>query len=334
MRAKPRLFFNRHFSTAADQMTMSEPVQSSPPRKGGSLYDARWTRLMVFILKRFPTSFCVYATSPIAFIFYLFARDQGRAVRANLKALFPEWSRVGCWLGAYQVFRQFALTYLDRLLYRHCSRQVEWDVHGMEIFEQMKNEPGGVLVFTVHSGNYDVGSSLLAEKLGRPLHTVRVPERSQSLDELRMEELYAASSEQPLLRFHYNTPGGHLGIDLCRLLLAGEIVAVQGDRVVMDVSPLAVVHEGVSYTIPLGPFVLAETACVPCYPIQVIRSGVCRYRIDLAKPFFTGQSKMSRKELAGLWIPVMADILHRNWNQWFVFEHIIRRVAPPSADGG
>ena len=289
---------------------------------------------MVFILKRFPTSLCVFLTSPVSFIFYVFARAQGRAVRANLRALFPERSGIACWLGAYQVFRQFALTYLDRLLYRHCSRQVEWDVHGMEVFDQMKNEPGGVLVFTVHAGNYDVGSSLLAEKLGRPLHTVRVPERSQSLDELRLAELRAASNEQPLLRFHYNTPGGHLGIDLCRLLLAGEIVAVQGDRVVMDVSPMVVVHEGVSYTIPLGPFVLAETARVPCYPLLLIRSGVCRYRIDLWQPFFNGQRRLSRAELAGLWIPIMADILRRNWNQWFVFEHIIRRAAPVAADGG
>lgn len=289
---------------------------------------------MVFILQRFPTSLCVFLTSPIAFVFYLFARPQARAVRANLRGLFPERGALRCWLGAYQVFRHFALTYLDRLLHRHCARKVEWDVQGLEFFEQMKNEPGGVLVFTVHSGNYDIGSFLMAERLGRPLHTVRVPERTQALDTLRAAELDAASNQQPLLRSHYNTPGRLLGIDLCRLLLAGEIVAVQGDRVVMDVSPLAVVHDGVSYTIPLGPLMLAETACVPCYPIMLIRTGVCRYRIELLKPFFTGQRKMRRVELAALWIPVMADFLHRHWDQWFVFEQIIERVQQKPADPG
>lgn len=282
---------------------------------------------MVFILKRLPTSLCVFLTSPVAFVFYLIARTQGRAVRANLRALFPERGAPRCWLGGYQVFRQFALTYVDRLLYRHCSRQVEWDVRGMEVFEQMKREPGGVLVFTVHSGNYDIGSSLLAEKLGRPLHTVRAPERSQSLEQLREAELLAASSQQPLLRFHYNLPGGHLGIDLCRLLLAGEFVAVQGDRVVMDVSPLAVVHGGLSYTIPLGPLMLAETACVPCYTIFLTRHGVCRYRIEILPPFYAGQRRIRRAELAELWIPLMADFLRRHWDQWFVFERIIERVG-------
>lgn len=313
-------------------MTPSEPRHSTSPQPVSGLYDARWTRLMVFILQRFPTSLCVFLTSPVAFIFYLFARAHGRAVRTNLRALFPERGTLCCWLGAYQVFRQFALTYLDRLLYRHCRREVEWDVQGMEFFEQMKNEPGGVLVFTVHSGNYDIGSSLLAEKLGRPLHTVRVPERSQSLAELRAAELHAASSRQPLLRFHYNTPGRHLGIDLRRLLLAGEIVGVQGDRVVMDVSPLVVVHEGVSYTIPLGPLMLAETARVPCYTIFLTRYGVCRYRIEISQPFFSGQQAMPRLEIAALWIPVMADFLRRHWDQWFVFEPILKRVRDDPAE--
>ncbi|MEI7908124.1 MAG: hypothetical protein WCK77_00680 [Verrucomicrobiota bacterium] len=308
-------------------MTAPDSRSSNKPIPGG-LYDARWTRLMVVILERMPTGVCVFLTSPIALVFYALAPRQGRAVRANLRALFPQWCGLRRWLGAYQVFRQFALTYVDRLLYRHCGRQVEWDVRGMENFVKLKNEVAGVLVFTMHSGNYDIGSALLAEELGRPLHTVRVPERSHSLEALRAAELHAASDLQPLLRFHYNTPGRHLGIDLCRLLLAGEIVAVQGDRVVMDVSPLTTVHDGVSYTIPLGPLMLAETARVPCYSILLSRFGVCRYRIEILPPFCTGDSRITRTELAALWLPVMADFLHRNWDQWFVFEKMLERVAP------
>jgi len=289
---------------------------------------------MVFILKRLPAGLCVFLTSPVAVVFYLFARAQGRAVRANLRALFPGWSGLRRWLGAYQVFRQFALTYLDRLLYRHCGREVDWDVRGMENFEKLKSEPAGALVFTVHSGNYDIGSALLAEQLGRSLHTVRAPERSQSLEDLRAAELLDAGKRQPLLRFHYNTPGGHLGIDLCRLLLAGEIVAVQGDRVVADVSPLTAVLDGVSYTIPLGPLMLAETARVPCYSILLSRFGVCRYRIEILPPFYAGSPRMQRTELAALWLPILADFLRRNWDQWFVFEKMLDRVAPATADDG
>jgi len=312
-------------------MTAEDSRSHNKPSEGG-LYDARWTQLMVFLLKRLPTGLCVALTSPIAFVFFLCARRQRHAVQANLHALFPGWSSLRCWFGAYQVFRQFALTYLDRLLYRHCGWEVDWDVRGMEYFEQLKNEQTGALVFTMHSGNYDIGSALLAEELGRCLHTVRVPERSQSLEELRAAELLAASDRQPLLRFHYNTPGGHLGIDLCRLLLAGEIVAVQGDRVIMDVSPLTAVHDGVSYTIPLGPLMLAETARVPCYSILSSRFGVCRYRIEIVKPFWDGAVRMTRSELAALWLPVMADFLIRNWDQWFVFEKMLIRVEPAPAN--
>ena len=197
----------------------------------------------------------------------------------------------------------------------------------MEYFEQLKQTPTGALVFTMHSGNYDIGSSLLAESLGRTLHTVRIPERTHSLEQLRAAELSAATNRQPLLQFHYNTPGRHLGIDLCRLLLDGEIVAVQGDRVVMDVSPLTISHEGIRYTIPLGPFMLAETARVPCYTILLSRLAVCRYRIEIQPPFYPGTNRLKRTDLAALWLPIMADFLHRNWNQWFVFEKMLDREA-------
>ena len=306
-------------------MAIDSSPQPESPSQGG-LYDARWTRLMAWILRRFPTGLCVVLTYPVAVVVYLLARPQGRAVRANLRVMFPGWSRLACWLGGARVFCQFALTYVDRLLVLHCGRKVGWDVDGMANFEALKSEPSGVLIFTVHSGNYDIGSSLLAERLGRSLHTVRVPERTESLEALRAAELLEASQRQPLLRSHYNTPGRHLGIDLCRLLMAGEIVAVQGDRVIMEVTPLTVVAGGIRYTIPLGPFMLAETARVPCYSIFLSRRGICRYRIEIQPPFHPGSVRIRRADLAELWVPVMSDFLRRNWDQWFVFERLLERV--------
>lgn len=309
-------------------MNISDSITPKPPRPGW-LYDGRWTRMMVVVLKLLPTGLCVFLTNPVTLVIYLLAQPKGAAVRANLGALFPEWGLLRRWFAGYRVFRQFALTYVDRMLIRHCGRKVEWEVEGMSTFEDLRNEPGGVLVFTVHSGNYDVGASLLAEGLGRPLHTVRVPERTQSMEELRALELNEAAERQPLLRCHYNKPGGHLGIDLCRLLLAGEVVAVQGDRVLMDVTPLEIVHEGVKFTIPLGPLMLAETSRAPCYGIFSNRTGLCRYRIEIGEPFYPGSTRMRRVEIAALWLPVMVDFLRRHWDQWFVFERMLERVEPP-----
>lgn len=295
----------------------------------GGLYDGRWTQLMVFLLKWLPVWLCVFLTIPVVACIYPMAFSQGEAVRSNLRAMFPGWSRLRIWLGGYRVFRQFALTYMDRLLHRHRNFEVKWDVQGMEFFEQLKREPSGALVFTVHSGNYDIGSSLLAEGLGRPLHTVRLPERTQSLESLRAAELSELGGNQPLLRFHYNTPGRHLGIDLCRVLSAGEFVAVQGDRVVMDVSPITISHGGVQFTMPQGPLMLAEIARVPCYSIFLSRIGVCCYRIEIQPPFHLGGTRTKRAELATLWLPVMADFLYRNWSQWFVFEKMLERETEP-----
>ena len=71
-------------------------------------------------------------------------------------------------------------------------------------------------------------------------------------------ELRRVERENPLLRVHYSIADSHLGLELYRFLLAGEAVAVQGDRVITGVSPVAMSHAGRTYHNPRGPLVLAE----------------------------------------------------------------------------
>jgi lauroyl/myristoyl acyltransferase len=205
----------------------------------------------------------------------------------------------------------------------HFGREVTWDINNLKHFESMQATPGGVLIFTIHSGNYDIGASLFAQKFGRTLHTVRVPEQTDELQELRAAELQKTEAKNPHLRVHYNTMDSHLGMELCRILMNAEAVAVQGDRVVTGVSPMEVTYEGLTFKIPRGPLVLAEIARVPCYPIFLQRTGCLRYRIIVGSAFYDGASRVRADDLAQAWLPVLANHLRAHWDQWFVFEHLV-----------
>lgn len=177
----------------------------------------------------------------------------------------------------------------------------------------------------MHSGNYDLGAGLFARKFGRTIHTVRVPEASDSLQQLRKQELREEERRHPNLHVHYNEPGCHLGMELCRKLFAGEVVCVQGDRVMGDVAPSEARIDGVTYRIPRGPLVLAEVTGVPCYPVFLIRKGRLSYRIEIGKPFLIGGRKPKAAEVSAAWLPVMHEFLLRHWDQWFVFEPLVTR---------
>jgi predicted LPLAT superfamily acyltransferase len=303
---------------------LSAAQASATPHQRG-LHGACWTKFLLSLLRFVPRWVALIWVRPVTWLIYLSARRQRQPLLSNLKALHPEFSALRLWWAGYEVFLQFALTYLDRLWHMHFRAEIEWDVPERARFETLKQTPGGVLIFTIHSGNYDIGASLFAERFGRILNIVRVPEQTEALQQLREAELRHCEQQHPHLRVHYNQVDNHLGLELCRLLMAGEAVAVQGDRVVSSISPMQVMHEGVEFCIPRGPLVLAEIARKPCYPIFLERLSCLKYRIHVGECFYDGQQKLRAADVAQRWLPVLHRHIRQHWRQWFVFEPLLRR---------
>lgn len=306
---------------SADSATHEPNAPPPPPRMG--LHDACWTEAILSLMRWVPAPVFTLFAYPITAIAYILAVKPREAIRANLSALIP--GKGSSCLAGFQVFLQFSLTYLDRLWYLHFQRKIDWEIVGEGDFHDLEKHPGGALIFTVHSGNYDIGASLFASKFTRPVHTVRMPEASDSLKKLRTKELCDEEGREPNLHVHYNEPGGHLGMELCRLLLAGEVVCVQGDRVLGEVTPTQASIDGVTYKIPRGPLVLAEVTGVPCYPVFLSRRGRLAYRIEIGRPFFEGGRKHKAAEISAAWLPVLHGFLLQHWDQWFVFEPLVTR---------
>ena len=105
---------------------------------------------------------------------------------------------------------------------------------GQQHLDPLANAETGVIILTAHMGNYDVAAPLFARRLKRRIHTVRVPDRHAETHEFMKERRVENISEW--LTVHYNEPGSMLAVELTKLLQEGEFVAIQGDRVLFDVS--------------------------------------------------------------------------------------------------
>lgn len=312
------------------EQTANPPKSQVPPRRNTGLHGAFLTHCLLTVLRVTPRWLALVAVRPITLLIYSLAGPQRQAVQTNIAALCPEFGPSERWWAGYQVFLEFALTYLDRLWHMHFHHEVTWDIPHKERFDAMRSLPTGVLIFTIHSGNYDIGAGLFAQKFGRRLHTVRAPEQTPELQALREAELRASEAQNPLLRVHYNHGDNHLGLELCRILLSGEAVAVQGDRVITGVSPVTMTDAGRCFQIPRGPLVLAEIARTPCYPIFLERLGCLHYRIHVGECFYDGRTKKRADDLGKIWLPLMHRHLQHHWQQWFVFEPLVSLENPPS----
>jgi phosphatidylinositol dimannoside acyltransferase len=291
------------------------------------------TRAMLWLIGAFPKMPFFIELSLLYFftaVVFLFAHSQRRAIRANLHAITPDLSLAEGLLGAFQVFVNFGRTYIDGLRARLGQEVVTWEIEGLNIFEEIREMRGGAILLTTHTGNYDLAAALFSPKFGRDLHTVRAPERSTHLQEIRRRELKEDLDRYHHFKVHYNTSQSMLGVELARLLSEGELVAIQCDRVFGDVAAIEVpIHRHHSIRIPKGPMVLAVIARCPCYPMHVIRVRHRHYRILFQKPLEVSAYRAREADFARAWVLQLMLFLETHALEWFVFEEAF--IPPPAS---
>ena len=261
-------------------------------------------------------------------VFFAIAAGPRRAVQENLAAIHPGASRVRLCVQSFQVFWNFAWTCVDGERARSGDRAFRWEIVGREHFDAAADTDKGLIVLTAHMGSYDVAAAAFAEKFGRKVHAVRAPEPTEALQEFRKSEL--AESAGDSLEIAYNAPGALLGVELVRALNEGEAVAIQGDRVMFDVAPIACPFLNRHIRIPKGPFVLAMLGKVPLIPIFILRDGISRYRIVCKEAFECQRVRRDRdgpiEKAAARWCAQLELVVVENWDQWFVFEPAFETV--------
>lgn len=285
------------------------------------------TRLMLLALRVTPWFLEPVLIGGWTLLFFGIAKDQRRAVVENLRALHPAWGAWRCWIGAWQVFWNFALTYVDAQRCESGSGEVDWTVEGLAELEDLSQREEGCIILTAHMGNYDIAATVFATRFKRTLYAVRAPEREPETQRLREQEIRRKEALNPHFRTLYNEEGSHLGIELARLLREGNVVAVQGDRVIFDVSPMTIeVEPGLWMRLPKGPLFLAQATRAPCFPLIILRDGWRRYRVvvwpELELP---PRTRGGDDEAAKIWAATILGMVRRHWRQWYVFELLLTR---------
>lgn len=295
-----------------------------------SLFGDLPTRSMLWVVKSFPRmpyfieAFLLY--SSVAIIFCL-AREQRRAIRANLRHIHQDLSVVESYWGAYCVLKNFGWAYIDSMRAKFGQKSITWELEGEEVFQEIRDSKKAAILFTTHTGNYDLAACLFASSFGRTLHTVRVPERTESLQKLRKKEFEEQMDKYPFFKVHYNTSDNLLGIELAKLLSDGELIALQCDRVFGDVVELELPVEETEWSlrVPKGPMTLACFAKCPCYPLYVVRDRHRHYRVifepALELEMNPNQRRAKELDYAKPWLQRLRRFLRCHSHEWFVFEN-------------
>jgi KDO2-lipid IV(A) lauroyltransferase len=215
-----------------------------------------------------------------AAVFFAVLRDERRAVLRNLRVVTGRSGWHLLW-PAYLVFYSFcdfvvSYCFLPRASPEELVSMLSDPERGASTIDACLAGGRGLVVWTAHVANTEFASRLL-ELHGRPVNVARVveagnPAEAQLRDLMINGRLRVVDLTDPLAT-----------VMLLRALRAGEIVAMQGDRVFRSVGT-SVTFFGRPTRFPVGPFHLAYAAGVPVLPGLVVRTGWLRYRMIVGPP--------------------------------------------------
>jgi len=259
--------------------------------------------------------------------FFFFAPPARRAVLRNLAIVLPGSSRLLNYFRAYRTLLGFAWSIAEAANYRVNEADFNYEIVGPEFLEQL-SAARGAIVLTAHMGSSELGAALFARKCGREIRMIRTPEPDE-----RAGAHLQATVEKEGVKIAYSSAGALLSFDLLHALRNGEIVSIQGDRMIEGVASAAGRMFDHPVHIPSGPFTLAQVAHVPIFPLFIIRTGYRSYRIIVRSPIFVrrnGERDRTSGLAAGVaaWCQVLQETIADHWPQWFGFGSIFAEHAP------
>lgn len=256
----------------------------------------------------------------MTFFFFFFAAPARRIVLSHLAIILPGSSRAMNYLRVFRTFHNYAWTISEAAIHKLNKEEFAYEIIGAKWLDQLAAAQGAI-VLTAHMGNYDLGAALFAEKFNREIRLVRAPEP----DRQTAQHLSASleKSGEGAVKVDYNTAGALLSFDLLNALRLGEIVSIQGDRVDADLAEIPAHLFGEQVRLPNGPFVLAQVAQMPIYPLFIARSGYRSYQIIVREPITVLRTGRDREndiaQAVEKWCRVLEQILAERWDQWFAF---------------
>jgi lauroyl/myristoyl acyltransferase len=148
-------------------------------------------------------------------------------------------------------------------------------------------------------------------------------------------DLALQESSAGAVKVGYSDDGTSLAFDLLNALRTGEIISIQGDRIVGEVSREPVKCFNREVFLPNGPFVLSFVSETPIYPLFIVRTGFRKYKIIAREPIVCSRGNGSRDEIIAnamqLWAQVLEEIVGCHWPQWFAFTPLEPSSASSSA---
>jgi KDO2-lipid IV(A) lauroyltransferase len=250
---------------------------------------------------------------------FLFLSREREAVLSNLSRVRR---RPVSLREAYRVFHNFsrfmvAYACLNRFGPPWLLARMDGVPEATHTMEDTLADGHGMILLTMHLGQWDMGLSLL-DRLGVPAHVVM-----RRTDPDGVSKLAGATRGGENLVLHMVGDSPLVGVELMAALLRGEIVAAQADRAA-GANVIQVPLFGRPTLLPTGPVRLALATGAPIVPVFTLLGERDRFRLLALEPIRLGRHRGDAidhavRDAMPKLASVMEAMIARHDDQWFNF---------------
>lgn len=279
-----------------------------------SLYGPRLWELAVSAARILPASVLRWPVRRGAELYRRVDRGRRRVVESNLRPIVGEAaSQVGG-----RLFRAFGDKLVDlwRFEAGRLGADAPGDLRGREHFEAAVGSGRGVLLVTVHLGNWELGATVL-NRFGRRLLVVTQAEPGDRFTERRQAARAAQGVDTVVIG---ENPFAF--VDLIRRLGEGALVALLIDRPVASTG-VRTSFFGRPFDVSRAPAELARASGCLVVPVLVVRGPGGAYMAEMLPPVEYDRrglgSAEARAAFAGEILRAFEPAVRQHPEQWFHF---------------
>jgi KDO2-lipid IV(A) lauroyltransferase len=272
-------------------------------------------RLGQFIAVNLPLKWAYAVAVLICDLRYAFAWEDRRAVRDNLKVIFPDKPEREIRRIRIGMFRNFAKYLVDFFRFEKLDKDfIRKNIHLQDLdnFDRGLTRGKGAIVLTAHLGNWELGGVVMA-LLGYPLWAVALPHK-----EKKVNDFFNGQRQSKGLNV---IPLGRAVRQCLNLLRENKMVALVGDRDFTE-KGITVNFFGRPAFFPEGPaaFSLKTGACI--VPGFMVRNPDDSFSLRIERPieFTPGQEKEKDiRQLVGIYQAIIEKYIRLYPDQWYMF---------------
>lgn len=268
-----------------------------------------------FIALTLPLKMAYHIATFVSDLHYIFADKDRRAVKENLKAIFPEKSNREIRKIRIRMFRNFAKYLVDffrfsKLDINYIKKNIK--IENRQYFEDALSKGKGAIAVTAHLGNWELGGVVIA-LLGYPFWAVALQHKDK-----KVNDFFNFQRESKGMKV---IPVGHAVRQSLNLLKENKIVALAGDR---DFTGKGVAMDffGKPTFLPEGPAAFSLKTGASIVPGFMYRNKDDTFTLRLEKPIEFVPSNNKNKDLIDLiksYKVIIEDYIRKYPDQWYMF---------------